>query len=301
MVNKSRAPIGLKTGLIAFGVIGAAFLGALSMTLRSASPIPNEPAPQSMSQVEQVLSDAGTASFLRHFDRVSPIRAKLFRDEASAAIKNGVDQSKVAEMLLRALLYEFRANALTLRNARVEDFDQVLAHLRVGFEALKASDAKWCRAVTVEALLKQSETDLIASLVGEFRYPGAGYDWALRWGELYLGAAETALRAPTRHQPRNNYDKLVLQQQGLNLGARQWTLALQIANFSQVEGQGHRPMRQIIEAIDVCELGIAIDDLSTSLPGEVRGRIWAELAPEIFYGNTPYVLYLVTDYFFLSE
>lgn len=301
MVNKSRTTIGLKTGLIAFGVIGAAFLGALFMTLRSANTVPIVSAPNDVPQIEQVLSDAGTASFLRRFDQVSPIRAKLFRDEAGAAIKNGAGQSKVADMLLRALLYEFRANALTLRNARVEDFDQLLAHLRAGFETLKASDSSWCRAVAVEALLKQSEADLVASLIGEFGYPGAGYDWVLRWGELYLGAAETALRSSTQHQPRSNYDKLVLQQQGLNLGAQQWTLALQIANFSQVEGQGHRPMRQIIEAIDVCGLGIAIDDLSTSLPGAVRGRVWAELAPEIFYGNTPYVLYLVTDYFFLSE
>ncbi len=59
-------------------------------------------------------------------------------------------------------------------------------------------------------------------------------------------------------------------------------------------------MREVIESIDVCKLAVTAVDLSDSLPEANRGRIWAELMPEIFYGNTPYVLMLVTDYFFLS-
>lgn len=300
MPDRSRPTIGLRTGLIAIGIIGAAFLSAVFLTPSPSSPAPAATKPVQLPALESALPDAQTARFLRVFDKASPIRAQTLRLETGTALQNGADAGAAANMLLHALLYEFQTEALTLRYANVDDFDRLIAHLRTGFETLSSSGSSWCQATQVEALLKHSDTELIDVLLAEFEYPGPAYDWALQWGELYLSAAESARQTPTQHGPRSPFDKIVLQQHGVSFGAEQWTLALQIANFSQIEGQGHQQMREIIQSIDVCRLGIAIDDLSTRLPDGVRGRIWAELAPEIFYGNTPYVLYLVTDYFFLG-
>ena len=92
----------------------------------------------------------------------------------------------------------------------------------------------------------------------------------------------------------------ILQQEGLALGSEQWALALQIAAFANSEGTSYGQMQEVIAGMDVCELGIAVETVSARLPSDVRTRIWADLMPEIMVGNTPYVMYRITDYFFIG-
>jgi len=291
---------GLRTGLISLAVVTAAFIALfLSGVFRADPKLTPADGPVTVT-VEAILSDSATAMYMRRFEQHAPIDAQMLRYEAQAAIKGGAGKAAIADLILRATLAQFQKSALDLRRASTDDFDAILAHLRVGFAAMARSDSHWCEASSVETLLKRSQTDLIAVLLAEFEYDSEAYRWALEWGGLYLQATDRARRTPVPHGRRTLRDKTVLQQQGLALGTKEWALALQIATFSQAEGQGYAQMREVIESIDVCKLAVTAVDLSDELPEANRGRIWAELMPEIFYGNTPYVLALVTDYFFLS-
>lgn len=256
--------------------------------------------PPSIATVEAVLGDASSAQFMRDLERYAPIDAKMLRREAQLAIKAGATRDDLADLLLRAMLVQFQKGALDIRRARVDDYDAILAPLRSGLQTLSQQNSTWCEAAEIEHLLRLSPEDMITRMVSEFSGDQEAYHWVLAWGGRYLRAADTARRSPTQHGARTAVDKAVLQQYGLQLGAKEWGLALQVASFSRAEGQGYSEMRQVIESIDVCELGITVVDLSDALPADNRARIWAELLPEIFYGNTPYVLALVTDYFFIT-
>jgi len=291
---------GLRTGLITLAAVTAVFIALLISGVFQADPKLTQADGPAALTIEAVLPDPATAVYLRQFEQYAPIDAQMLRYEAQAAIKGGAGETAITDLVLRATLAQFQKSALDLRRASTDDFDAILNHLRTGFATLARSDSPWCEATSVETLLKRSQTDLIDTLLAQFEYDSDAYRWLLEWGGLYLQATDRARRYPVQHGRKTARDKTVLQQQGLALGSKEWALALQIATFSQAEGQGYAQMRDVIESIDVCKLAVTAVDLSDSLPEANRGRIWAELLPEIFYGNTPYVLVLVTDYFFLS-
>ena len=291
---------GLRTGLITLAAVTAAFIALLVSGVFQADPKVTHADGPAAATIEAVLPDQSTAVYMRLFEQYAPIDAQMLRYEAQAAIKGGGGEAAITDLVLRATLAQFQKSALDLRRASTDDYDAILNHLRTGFATLARSDSPWCEATSVETLLKRSQTDLIDTLLAEFEYDSDAYRWVLEWGGLYLQTTDRARRYPVQHGRKTARDKTALQQQGLALGTKEWALALQIATFSQAEGQGYAQMRDVIESIDVCKLAVTAVDLSDSLPEANRGRIWAELLPEIFYGNTPYVLVLVTDYFFLS-
>ncbi len=298
--DRAEATLGLRTGLIILLAVALAFVALMAggwFDNRLATGQAEAPA---LVPLEAVLSDDATRQYLRQLDLYAPETATALRAQAQIAMRSGEDQNMLADLVLRALLSQFQRDALRFRYAQPEDFDAILAHLRTGFQTLSGAASPWCDANAVETLLKRADTDLIDTLLAEFEYDGAAYRWVLQWGGIYLKAADRAGRYPVRYGPRSAYDKTVLQDHGRALASREWALALQIASFSQAEGQGYAPMRQAIDSIDVCKLAITVVDLSDDLPTQTRARIWAELMPEIFYGNTPYVLALVTNYFFID-
>ncbi len=299
--DKPAATLGLRTGLIVLFVVALAFVALVAGGWFDNRPATDQAEAPPLVPLEAVLSDDATRQYLRQLDLYAPETAATLRAQAQLAIRSGEDHTMLADLVLRALLSQFQSDALHLRRAQPDDFDAILAHLRTGFQTLSASASPWCDATAVETLLKRSETDLLAALLAEFEYDSAAYRWVLQWGGIYLKAADRARRYPVFHGPRSARDKAVLQDYGRALAGREWSLALQIASFSQAEGQGYAPMRQAIDSMDVCKLAITVVDLSDRLPSQTRARIWAELMPEIFYGNTPYVLSLVTDYFFLDS
>lgn len=297
MTTPPITTIGLRTGLTILALVCIGTFAALTLITVPPSPSTQVKSPAS---IAAALPDTVTAGYLRKLRRTSPETAEKLQQELQAAIRSGEAAPELADRVTRAALSEFKPNAPYILRASTGNYDRLLDHVRTGFEMMSESGSHWCEAVAVEGLLKLSVDDLIETLIDQFEYDSGGYRWALTWSGFYLDAAYQGQKLPHFHGQRSLQDKLALQEQGLAIGSREWALALQVAAFSQAEGQGYAPMREVIESIDVCKLGIAMVDLSDRLPEPNRGRIWSELMPEIFYGNTPYVLVVVTDYFFLS-
>ena len=300
MAETTRPTRGLTFGLVVFGFV----LVGLAILLLLRAETQAHPAPSNRDTavltLEQALPDAASLAYLAALERTVPDVADQFRREADAALRNGMTSNDLAQRLLWTAMSQLKPNAAYIRRARVSEFDALIGHFRSGLETLERARSPWCEAETVEALLKQPTPDLIETFLAQFPYGSDGYDWALTWSRLYLEAAQTGRSLPYFHAQRTWRDKATLQDRGLAMGSQQWALALQIAAFSQAEGQGYDNMRLALEGINVCRLGTAMADLSDSLPEDTRGRIWADLMPELFYGNTPYVLAVVTDFFFLG-
>lgn len=296
----SQKQMGVAWGLIVLGLTAIAALLVIGLIPNSPKPLGATTQAPVKHRLELALPDAATADYLSALDQYAPITAQMLRLEASQAIGKNASQNEVAALILNNLLSQFQTRALDLRSASVRDYDAILWHVRDGLRALSAQESGWCQATVLEHVLKNEPTEVITTFLEEFTYDGAAYRWLLEWGDLYLAATSRARQQPVRHGRLSGLDKAVLQQRGMELGASQWTLALQIATFSQAEGAGYRQMREVIDTIDVCRLGITAVDLSDRIPAANRGRIWADLMPEIFYGNTPYVIARVTDYFFIS-
>ena len=298
-MNPSRQrTIGLPLGLASLAVCGVILIAWFSLS-RPVAPTP--PAPPSSTQGEAPdLQDPATRAFRSRLAAVAPAASATLEAELARARATDTPHQDQAQIVVRAAFAQFQDQALAMRSAATPGYDQLLGHVRSGLAALQASQSNWCKAHRIEALLRQPTPDLVEQVLSQFAYGTPQYDWLMQWGTLYLEAARQARTEPVRHGPRTARDKRVLQDYGRQLAAREWQLALQIAAFSQAEGQGYDTMRETIAGIDVCRLGITAIDLSAQLPEPVRGRIWAELLPELMYGNTPYALYLVTGYFFLD-
>ena len=297
MTTPPRRTVGLPLGIASLIICT---LG-LAVWLMQAGPglAPTEPsvagAPRPL-----VLDDPATRAFLDSLSRAAPAQRATLDNELARARSAGANDARLAQIAVRAAMAQFRQQALALRSASTEDYDRLLAIVRDGLESLQARQSNWCHATRIETLLRQPTPALIDTVLAEFAYDTPQYAWLMAWSAALLDAAYRADISPTRHGPRTARDKLILQDFGRSLAAREWGLALEIAAFSQAEGRGYDTMRDTIDSIDVCELGIAAIDLSGQLPVAVRGRIWSELLPEILYGNTPYALYLVTGYFFID-
>lgn len=277
---------GLKTGLIVLMAVLMAGLGLLifgperhapSAAIEQTAQVPNEPA------------------LLKRLDAASPELAETTRRVLLLAPP---DQHR--ELLLESALNLFKLEAPRLRYASTEDFDALTGHFRSGVQTLQDNGSDWCKATQVEAYIRLDEAELIPVLIDTFAKDDAAFDWAIKLAGLYLDAIISARAKPVQHGQRNYRDKLLLQDQGRAMGTKNWAMALSIAAFSQAEGQSYEQMREAIDAIDVCELSLAMTDLSNQLPDDTRGRILAELMPETFYGNTPYALSVLTSFFFIG-
>lgn len=290
----------LRLGLIILVLVAAGFWALFLFGPDGGSdraePGPNAAAPGLLDH----LSDAPSRKAVEALRAVAPATYAELDLAAKHALLDGEDEAGLSRLLLAALFAQFRDQAGTLKAANSADFQLIIAELATGLRALDAGNSKWCDGAQIASYLSQNEDQLVPSLLAEFRYGSPQYVWAMEWMATVLTVAKSAQERPSRWARPTFRDEALLQEQGLALGAEQWTLALQVAAFANAEGVSYARMQEVIEGMDVCALGLAVETVSEGLPDNVRARIWSDLMPEIMIGNTPYVMWRVTDYFFIG-
>ena len=299
MALAPQADSGLKLGLIVLAVTALGFV-VLFLLGPSGSSKLDGPQPQSDTRIADVLTDTGTRDAIAALKAVSPATYAELDAVATRTIADGGDAQAVSELVLAALFAQFKTQAGSVKAARSADYQTIVAELADGLQDLKAADSVWCDGETIADFLAQDEAELVPSLLAEFPYGSAQYDWAMGWMTTVLRVAKQGQLQPQSHARPGFRDEAILQQQGLALGSEQWALGLQIAAFANSEGTSYGEMKRVVSGMNVCDLGIAVETVSGRLPLDVRGRIWSDLMPEIMIGNTPYVMYRVTDYFFIG-
>lgn len=290
---------GLKLGFIVLALVALGFAGLFVLGGPKAPEIA-DPGSEPPTGLSDILADIPTQAAVEALKAASPETYARLDVITKRAIVDGADAQRLSEIVLEALFAQFRAQAGAVKVAGSGQYQAVVAGLADGLEQLKAADSRWCKGETIAAFLAQNEADLAPSLLAEFPYASPQYDWAMGWMATILNAARRGQVQPTRYSRPGFRDEAVLQQEGLALGSEQWALGLQVAAFANAEGTSYARMQEVVSGIDVCELGIAVETVSGRLPEDVRGRIWADLMPEIMFGNTPYVMYRVNDYFFIG-
>lgn len=250
--------------------------------------------------LQTVLSDPPTLAAIDALQIAAPATFAQLDALSKVAIADGADAEALAAITLEALFSQFQQQAGALKGADSEGFQTVIAGLSDGLAQLKTANSPWCDGAQIADFLSQNDADLVPSLLSEFPYRSPQYAWVMSWMRDILIIARQGQIQPQRHAKPNFNDEAILQQTGLALGSEQWALGLQIAAFANSEGTSYGQMQDVVGNMDVCELGIAIETVSGRLPDAVRARIWADLMPEIMVGNTPYVMYRVTDYFFIG-
>lgn len=291
---------GMKLGLASLALVMIGFLATFLMG-------PDLPAPpiaassgDTSPALLKVLPDRSTRLAVEALRSVAPATYATLDGAARQAHKDGASAQKLSRLTLEALFSQFAEQAFSVRTADGAQYQPIVAGLAKGLSDLKASESRWCEGASVAAFLSQDESDLVPALLAEFPYGSVQYEWAMQWMTTVLTAAKTGRDLPRSHARPGQRDEALLQQEGLALGSEQWALALQIATFANAEGTSYAKMREAIANIDVCDLGMAVEQVSARLPDDVRTRIWADLLPEIMLGNTPYVMWRVTDYFFIG-
>lgn len=300
MSKRGHSSTGLALGFASLAVVAVGFL-IVFLSLPESEVPTSETAAQSdrVTPLDQ-LPDPSTRRAVEALRAVSPATYAELETAARFVQRDGAQREDIAHLLLEALFSQFKGQALSLRSASSSDYQAIIAGLSDGLAQLKANQSSWCDGPTIAAFLTQNDQDLVPSLLAEFPYDSPQYQWAIGWMTTVLTVAKQAQDQPQRHARPGFRDETVLQQEGLALGSEQWALALQIAAFANSEGTSYARMQDVIAGMDVCDLGIAVETVSERLPGDVRARIWADLLPEIMVGNTPYVIWRVTDYFFIG-
>ena len=300
MTPASTQRSGLRLGLISLGLMAAVFAG-LFIFGPSAGPVEQEDGLLAPAfDLVSVLDDAETVSAIEALRTADLGTYTQLQTAAAFAQADGADAQALSELVLEALFSQFKAQALALRSAKSEDYQAIVSELGVGIEQLRADNNAWCRGETVAAFLTENDDDLVPLLLNEFPYGSDQYAWAMSWMTTVLSVAKDSRLNPSRHARPTDLDEVRLQQAGLDLSTKQWTLAFQIGAFANAEGTSYAQMQEVVGSMNVCELGIAVSTVSAQLPRDVRARIWADLMPELMYGNTPYVMWRVNDYFFIG-
>lgn len=300
MAAERATRTGLKLGLISLALVTAGFLGVFLF-----GPEPDTPSSGPSAQTEapvllEILDDPGTRAAIESLRAASPGTYAQLNTATAFAQADGADAQALSQLVLEALFSQFQTKALALRSAESSDYHSIIEGFAEGLRQLEASESDWCEGPKIAAYLTQNDEDLIPSLLSEFPYGSPQYEWAMSWMTTILTVVKNAQDLPRRHLRPGLRDEAVLQEEGLALGSEQWALALQIASFANAEGTSYRQMQEVISGMDVCQLGIAVETVSARLPDDVRARIWADLMPEIMVGNTPYVMWRVTNYFFIG-
>jgi len=300
MPETSNRETGLRLGLIVIAGVALGFFALLVFgpaTKRVPPPVNEHPA---QTALLDVLADPETRRAVETLKSVSPATFAALDAETKKAIAGGADEAALSVIVLEALFAQFQTQAFHIKGADSVGFQSIIAGLSDGLGQLKITKSAWCNGGSIAAFLTQNDADLVPSLLAEFPYGSPQYAWAMEWMTTILSVARRGQDQPRRYPRPGFRDETVLQQEGLALGSEQWALGLQIAAFANSEGTSYSNMQEVIAGMDVCDLGIAVETVSGRLPDEVRARIWADLMPEIMVGNTPYVMYRVTDYFFIG-
>lgn len=298
-MTKVRSQTGLKLGLISLVLVAVALAGVFLFGPAPENESDVPPQTHATALLDQ-LKDVPTRRAVEALRAAAPATFNDLNQAAAFAVADGASDEALAQLVLEALFSRFQAQALSLRSASSEDYQAIIAGFSGGLTQLKANQSPWCEGPTIAAFLTQNEDELVPALLAEFPYQSPQYDWAMDWMVTILIAMKNGQDSGRRHARPGSRDEAILQQEGLALGSEQWGLALQIAAFANAEGTSYGQMQEVIAGMDVCELGGAVETVSVRLPRDVRARIWADLMPEIMVGNTPYVMYRVTDYFFIG-
>lgn len=291
---------GLKLGLASLVLVMFVFIGVFVFGPERDQVEPGPIAPEQRVSVLDILEDAPTRSAVEALRAAAPATYAALDAEAAYAQADGASAAEMSGLVLEALFSQFQLQASAIKSADSTAHQDILAGFAGGLKRLKSNNSAWCEGSTVADYLTQNEDELVPSLLSEFPYQSAQYEWAMEWMTVVLNAAKQGQVRPLRYQKPGFRDETLLQQEGLALGSEQWALALQIAAFANSEGTSYAKMKEVIAGMDVCDLGIAVETVSARLPADVRGRIWSDLMPEIMVGNTPYVMWRVTDYFFIG-
>lgn len=297
----SPSVIGLATGLRVFILAGIAICA--SLVWYASSPVPPNPSgmsgvslPEDATLYPRQATRAYAAQLRRHSaDSETTLRCTLASLHAQGA---GEEDRRL--LVLQSALASLRGAAPNLRWVSVAGYDDILDGFAEGLRRMETSGSRWCKGPAIAALTRQNDSRLIDTVLIELARHDAAYDWALNWTKTVLTHAQEARFHPVRHGRRTGSDETVVQDQGRQLGIERWPVALSVAGFSLAEGRNYAAMRDAVAAIDICQLGQAAEALSDRVPAAIRGRVMAELLPEIFYGNTPYVFYLLQGYFFIG-
>ncbi|MEO1660873.1 MAG: hypothetical protein AAFR51_07790 [Pseudomonadota bacterium] len=300
MTAAASKQTGVKLGLISLALMAALFAGLFVFgPTRTAEKATAAQTGQAF-DILTILNDAPTRGAVSALRAANPGTYSQLQTAAAFAHADDADAQALSMLVLEALFSQFKAQALTLRSADSAGYQAIISELGAGFEQLKSNNNAWCNGATVAVFLTKNDDDLIPSLLSEFPYQSPQYDWAMTWMSTVLNVAAESRRAPRRHAAPTDLDEVRLQQAGLDLSAQQWSLALQIGAFANAEGTSYAQMQDVVGSMNVCELGVAVAAVSGQLPRDVRARIWADLMPELMYGNTPYVIWRVNDYFFIG-
>lgn len=299
-MTEPRHQPGLKLGLISFAIVALGFVAVFLLVPNPSDPGVEETGPPQPVALLDQLEDPPTRRAVEALRAVSPATYAELNQTATFALADGAQPAALGRLVLEALFSQFQTQALSLRSAESANYQSIIAGLSEGLGQLKANQSAWCEGPTIAGFLTQNEDELVPALLSEFPYQSPQYIWAMDWMTTILSAVKQAQDRPRRNARPGARDEAILQQEGLALGSEQWALALQIAAFANSEGTSYGQMQEVIAGMDVCDLGIAVETVSARLPSDVRARIWADLMPEIMVGNTPYVMFRVTDYFFIG-
>ncbi len=292
---------GLGLGLTIVALVTAAFTGLFLFGPKpEAGPKIDAKTVKVTDQLLDVLTDKETRRAIEALKAANPEAFAKLEHVSALSIQDGATQQELADLVLEGLFAQFGAQAYVMQHAPVEAYDTIITSFAEGMTTLKTTDSPWCSGTTIAEFLIQDDDRLVSALLAQFPYGSPQYDWATAFMTDVLKAAKAGQDRPRRYGRPTARDETILQEAGLALGAQQWALALQIGAFANAEGQSYAKMQDVIASVDVCELGQAVGIVSKSLPPDVRGRIWADLMPEIMVGNTPYALARVQDYFFIG-
>lgn len=300
MAEAAGKQTGIKLGLVSLVLVMAGFLVTFLLGPDVQAPPGANPSGDTSPTLLEIFPDRSTRLAVEALRGVAPATYATLDGAARRAQADGASAQELSRLTLEALFSQFSEQAFSLRTANGARYQLIIAGLADGLTTLKASQSRWCDGASVAEFLSQDDSDLVPALLAEFPYGSAQYEWAMQWMTTVLTAAKTGQDLPRSHARPGLRDEAILQQEGLALGSEQWGLALQIATFANAEGTSYGQMREAISSVDVCDLGIAVEQVSGRLPDDVRTRIWADLLPEIMLGNTPYVMWRVTDYFFIG-
>ncbi|MEM1147707.1 MAG: hypothetical protein AAGH49_07945 [Pseudomonadota bacterium] len=300
MTDGADTRSGLRLGLIIFALVTLGFAALFIFGPSRSGPAALPPETPEPNLLFTVFEDQATRDALTALRAVSPSTYAELDTAIRFARADNAAVPVLSQLVLEALFSQFQSQALSLRSAESADYHAIIAGLADGLRALKAQNSPWCDGPAIADFLAQNEADLVPALLAEFPYQSAQYDWAMKWMTRILGAMQTGQANARPYARPTLRDETILQQEGIALGSEQWALAAQVFAFANAEGTSYGQMQDVIAGIDVCDLGIALETVSERLPEQVRARIWADLMPEIMVGNTPYVMWRVTDYFFIG-
>lgn len=288
--------VNLAFGLITLGVVSVAALIMLWQILAGSAGSSEPQTPPEIQTEALQISSPSVERLVVTLTEINPGRTErlLF----AAPELSGTEAQRIA--LLETSLAVLREEAAYIRYASLGDFTDILIAFDEGVDALDDAGSRWCQASSLAELTRLNEDQLVPHLMQALSSNDEAFEWTVKFLNRALQAARNGRVRPTRHGSRTQQDEAVVQFYGRQLGVERIPVALSVAAFSHSEGRDFATMRDAIEGVDVCELGDAFVDLSDRLPNDVKGRVMAELAPEIFYGNTPYVLYLLQGYFFIG-